>query len=175
MSSAAGSSSARAVASRLMEMADVIAEIDDWMFRSARKDGVSGSVGAHVRHVLDHVTALTEAREGVVDYDSRQRGTLVEHHRVIAITELQRVALRLFALPQDAEQREVSLSAVITPDGARVGARSSVGRELVFVLSHTVHHQAIVALLLASAGWRVPERFGIAPSTPSVQPCALSV
>lgn len=44
---------------------------------------------------------------------------------------------------------------------------STLARELAFVMSHTIHHQAIVALLLEQQGGGVPdERFGYAPSTP---------
>jgi hypothetical protein len=49
--------------------------------------------------------------------------------------------------------------------GATVEVASSLGRELVFVLQHTIHHQAIVALLLAARGVTIPPRFGYAPST----------
>jgi len=44
---------------------------------------------------------------------------------------------------------------------------STSARELAFVISHTIHHQAIIAVLLASQGVAVPHRFGVAPSTPS--------
>ena len=37
---------------------------------------------------------------------------------------------------------------------------------MVFVLQHTIHHQALVALLLAARGVAVPHTFGYAPSTP---------
>jgi hypothetical protein len=45
-------------------------------------------------------------------------------------------------------------------------AASSVGREVAFVTSHTVHHNAILGQLLCAHGVHVPLRFGIAPSTP---------
>ena len=45
--------------------------------------------------------------------------------------------------------------------GAAVEVTSvTLGRELVFVLQHTIHHQAIVALLLAARGIAIPPRFG---------------
>lgn len=57
---------------------------------------------------------------------------------------------------------------------------TSVGRELRFLLSHTVHHCALIAILLSLRGGEVPNGFGIAPSTerhraqqvPSSMPCA---
>jgi uncharacterized damage-inducible protein DinB len=169
------SAPAQAVAAHLVELAAVLDRLDDETYRAARTDRVSGSIGAHVRHLLDHVAALVEpALPQVVDYDSRRRGTLVEHHRFTAIAELRRLALRLQRLPARAESTVIELSAVIEADGDRVRTGTTVGRELVFVLSHTVHHQAIIALLLASRGQALPDRFGLAPSTPSFAPCAQS-
>jgi uncharacterized damage-inducible protein DinB len=43
---------------------------------------------------------------------------------------------------------------------------STHARELAFVISHTIHHCALMAVLLAVQGIPVPYRFGYAPSTP---------
>ncbi len=45
------------------------------------------------------------------------------------------------------------------------GANSSLARELRFLASHTVHHQAMIATILRSRGFAVPDDFGIARST----------
>jgi hypothetical protein len=164
-----------AVAQRLTELGTVVQSIDDVTFTTVRADGTSGSIGAHVRHTLDHVAALVDTGPGgIVDYDTRRRDTDVERERWAAISELTRLACRLHTLPFEAAQEVVQVSAVIERSGRRVLTRSTLGRELVFVLSHTVHHQAIIALLLASSGQRTPDRFGVAPSTPLLRPCAQS-
>jgi uncharacterized damage-inducible protein DinB len=171
----APSSTARALAVHLGDIADVIDSISVETYRRTRDDRVSGSVGAHVRHVLDHVTALLEpASEGLVDYDSRRRQTLVEIHQPTAIAELRRLAFVLCLLRDADELRACRLSAVVSADGRRFETPTLFGRELVFVLSHTVHHQAIIALLLATEGRRTPARFGLAPSTPTLESCAQS-
>jgi len=171
----APSSAARALAVHLTDIADVVDSIDVATYRRTREDRVSGSVGAHVRHVLDHVTALIEpAADGLVDYDSRRRQTLVEHHQATAITELRRLAFGLCLLRNADERKPCRLSAVVSADGRRFETPTMFGRELVFVLSHTVHHQAIIALLLATEGRRTPTRFGLAPSTPTLESCAQS-
>jgi hypothetical protein len=53
-----------------------------------------------------------------------------------------------------------------------------MARELEFLLSHTVHHYAIVAILCRLQGIAVDDGFGVAPSTlrhrtESETPCAL--
>jgi hypothetical protein len=46
--------------------------------------------------------------------------------------------------------------------------RSTARRELRFLLSHTIHHYALIALSLGTRGFEIPEAlsgFGVAPST----------
>jgi uncharacterized damage-inducible protein DinB len=61
----------------------------------------------------------------------------------------------------------VDVEAMLAPGEPTATVRSSVGRELAFVVSHTIHHCAVIALLLRDLGVAVPPRFGYAPSTPS--------
>jgi hypothetical protein len=44
-------------------------------------------------------------------------------------------------------------------------APSTLVRELLFLVSHTVHHFAVIRLLLAAEGIDPGEEFGTAPST----------
>ena len=50
------------------------------------------------------------------------------------------------------------------PD-ARACARSSLARELSYVLSHTVHHYALAAVLLRHQGVEPGPELGVAPAT----------
>ena len=47
-----------------------------------------------------------------------------------------------------------------------MSVQTSLGRELAFVVQHTIHHAALIAVLLDILGVRVPADFGYAPSTP---------
>jgi hypothetical protein len=42
---------------------------------------------------------------------------------------------------------------------------STLGRELEFLRSHTVHHYALIALIFRAHEASVPSSFGVAPST----------
>jgi hypothetical protein len=59
-------------------------------------------------------------------------------------------------------EAEVLVRSEIDPD---VWHSSSVGRELEYVLSHTVHHHALIAEKLAAIGVYIERHFGVAPST----------
>ena len=147
----------------LGQLATVVAKLDDSPYRLERAREVSGSVGGHVRHCLDHVAALVRGLEtGHIDYDARVRGTAVESRREAALHEIARLVECL---------REIAGHTPDMPVWVDVGgpdfAPSTLARELAFVSSHTIHHFAIVALLLHDMGIRVPPRFGYAPSTPS--------
>ena len=57
--------------------------------------------------------------------------------------------------------------AVITAGSDRVPAwsESTVARELQFLVSHTIHHHALIAAILRLESHTPAEGFGIAPST----------
>ena len=147
----------------LNQLAALVTRLNDGHYLSVRASEVSGSVGGHVRHCLDHVAALARGFEsGQIDYDGRVRGTAVESHRHAATTEIE----RLVGVIEDMAGYSPD-----TPVWVNVGspdlAPSTLARELAFISSHTIHHFALIALLLHDMGVRVPPRFGYAPSTPS--------
>jgi len=151
------------VACLLEQLAGVIAHLDDAHYRLERAREVSGSVGGHVRHCLDHVAALVSGLEtGYIDYDARVRGTAIESRRETALAEIARLAARLESVARCSPDTPVWVDV-----GSADFAPSTLARELAFVSSHTIHHFALVALLLHDVGVRVPPRFGYAPSTPS--------
>jgi uncharacterized damage-inducible protein DinB len=159
--------SARAVARCLDDLAAVLERTSDADYVAKPPGGISGSVGAHVRHCLDHVHALLDrADDGPVSYDQRRRQAAIEEGRQLAVSALRAAGARLQALAPHLPAGSVTLRAQVDRDGSQVEASSTIARELVFLLQHTIHHQALVALLLAGRGVVVPHLFGYAPSTP---------
>ena len=161
-----------AVLQSLIQLRDVLADLspDAYTFEADRI--CRGTVGRHVRHCLDHVRMLLDAAPtGLVDYDARDRGTDIETDAAAACEELDRLcaALRDGDLPLD---QPLTISSVISGAGDRVTTQSSLGRELVYVLAHTIHHAAMILGLIEAAGGDVPETFGYAPSTIASDQCA---
>jgi hypothetical protein len=133
-------------------------------------------VGPHLRHILEHYTALFAAIEeakaegaACVDYDARARNRLIESDPDAAraqIMSVQREILRgRTAFPQDLT---TPLSTCLT-SGPRgqvvVTVRTSLGRELLFLESHTVHHMALLAQVVCGLGVQMDPDFGKAPAT----------
>jgi hypothetical protein len=157
-----------ALAEHLDAFADVVERLGDLDYLARPSTGVSGSIGAHVRHCVDHVTALLD--RSVADemtYDDRQRDTALERNRPLAATTLRSLAVRVREMAPRTSDVPITLWTMLDRRGTRARIRTSLGRELVFVLQHTIHHEAVVAVLLAGRGRVLPGHFGLAPSTPA--------
>jgi uncharacterized damage-inducible protein DinB len=157
-----------ALRARLAELTRLVAALPADTYR-AHPSRVSGSIGEHVRHVLDHVSSLVAAGSStVLSYDQRTRGTAVEADPEAAGHELLRLDAALESWSDRSLDEPIAVTALVASDGQAVTGWSTLARELAFVMSHTIHHQAIVALLLEQQGASQPNhRFGFAPSTPS--------
>jgi uncharacterized damage-inducible protein DinB len=128
---------------------------------------VSGSIGEHVRHCLDHVAVLLAADpSATLSYDRRHRGTAVESDPAEALRQILELKRALEAWSTRSLDEPIRVTSMISPAGDAVTGWSTLARELAFVVSHTIHHQAIVGVLLSVHGHSVPERFGHSPSTP---------
>jgi uncharacterized damage-inducible protein DinB len=151
----------------LDELASVLMQVQPAVYTARPLLGVSGSIGEHVRHVLDHIAALaTGGRHDVLSYDRRVRGTSIETDSAAALDAILQMKSILTAVDEVRLDEPITVTAVLSRGREPVWMRSTLGRELAFVLSHTVHHQALIAMLLAVGGTAVPESFGLAPSTP---------
>ncbi len=122
-------------------------------------------VGAQFRHVIEHYQSfLGGISSGRVDYDARARSSTLESSRDAALAATRLCATGLTALsgaPDHALQIQMDTGA---GPGAPNWHASSVGRELQFLCSHTVHHFALIKLLLEGSVVLDPD-FGMAPST----------
>jgi uncharacterized damage-inducible protein DinB len=156
---------ARLASDYLRQGQRLVARLDDAAYASPLPALSRSSVGAHLRHVMEHFTSLLDgAPTGIVDYDLRARDALLENNRSAAITALHSIDR---ALAQDSMRRDCELLVLVDSGecGMRTRSRSSLQRELQFCIAHTVHHYAIVALLLRARGIEVESGFGLAPST----------
>jgi uncharacterized damage-inducible protein DinB len=144
----------------------LVARLGAQSFTGVSEHCPGGSVGAHVRHCLDfYVAFLDGVTEGRIDYDARERDAELETVPARALRVLEEIAARLHALR--AADRDAPL--LVRGDGSAhdegVWTRSSIGRELQFLVSHTIHHFALIGFLLRANGHAVDGLFGVAPST----------
>jgi hypothetical protein len=163
----ASSSPSRALAQRLDGIASLVMALPPAAY-TARVDGrVSGTLGEHVRHCLDHIGALAGCRPGATfSYDRRERGTAVERDPSAALQEIVKVKAAVERLSAYSPDASIRVSSMLDESGECMVATSTLGREIAFVISHTIHHQATMAAVLALQGLEPPTAFGFAPSTP---------
>ncbi len=158
---------ARAVASVLSELIDVLGPVTPGAYAaSCGSQFFDASIGGHVRHCLDHARAFIDGRvAGAIDYDHRERGTVIESDPTAAMLEIRSLVISLLAISASDELSPIAVHVMPTRSGDTVQVQSTVGRELAFVLSHTIHHNATVRSMAHALGLSVPASFGFAPST----------
>lgn len=123
------------------------------------------TIGGHFRHNLDHYEAfLGGISSGEVDYDARSRSMEVECNPDAAIRLMQKSLEGL----KELEGLDLDQGIMIRMDdgGDSAWSRTTARRELQFLLSHTIHHYALIVSISSSNGLRnFPKDFGVAPST----------
>jgi uncharacterized damage-inducible protein DinB len=134
--------------------------------RLAQTPAAVAAIGPHLRHCLDHFLCFFDGiGSGVVDYDARQRDRTLETNPAAALELLESLRLRLAQLEPALMNRTLEMRQTAAPGAPPVSVESNVQRELVFLSGHTVHHLAIMALLLREQGQVVPEGLDVAYST----------
>ena len=124
------------------------------------------TVGPHLRHVLDHYSAFFAGLPGFrVDYDARARDSHLESARALAAARLREILGELVLVEEELLELPIQIRLESGGAESEQWSHSTVRRELQFLLSHTVHHFALIGMLLERFEIAVPEDFGIAPST----------
>jgi len=132
------------------------------------QDGIfGGSLGAHYRHVLDHFLCLVVGiRTGEVNYDERARNSLLERSAAEARLVTDGLLNEFDLMTGEMLRQNCSVTYRVGYGTGNAGTvKSNIARELMFCVGHAIHHYAILKLLCAGTGVRLPYEFGIAPST----------
>jgi hypothetical protein len=130
--------------------------------------GLKSGVGGHFRHCVDFYNCfLSSVGSGRINYDLRARNELVESDPELAAFELQAIIdrLRRFSFADGHSELLVVLEGSTRTHECPYWTRSSIARELQSLLSHTVHHYALIAIALRLQGIEPSAEFGVAPST----------
>lgn len=152
----------------LQQAVDVLRRMDDTTYATGGVAPGVSAIGVHFRHVLDHYQALLIGlATDEIDYDARHRHVPLETDRELAIATALGFATDLARLPADLGARAVRVTtrSVAGDDGTPDWSQSSLKRELQFLVSHTVHHYALIKELLRRTGCEAGDEFGVAPST----------
>jgi hypothetical protein len=128
---------------------------------------LNSAIGGHMRHCLEHYQSLIAGlHEGRINYDHRARDQKVETEPQAAEARMGELRNQLAGLDPANLPEDLS---VLMDHGAEsstgVWQKSTLGRELQFLISHTIHHYALIAGLCRLHGVTICKDFGVAPST----------
>lgn len=127
----------------------------------------SSSIGAHTRHILDRFHCFFAGlADASVDYDARKRDREIEQNLEAATFALASVARRVEQLRDSSLGNGlICVKESVLPFRPAVEISSTVERELMGLITHSIHHLAIISLLAKSLGHQLSSDFGKAPST----------
>lgn len=147
---------------------DLLGRLHDDVYARTVSPYFTSGVGKHLRHNVDHYEMFLAGVAGArIDYDGRQRDARFETDRQYAMEKIRGVMAGLEKLTaHNAEQSLlVKMNDAVEKAEAAKWSRSTLARELQFLLSHTIHHYALVAIILKIQGIDCHPDFGVAPST----------
>jgi len=128
---------------------------------------LSGStIGQHTRHILEFYQCLSEqsiAEVPVINYARRRRDYRIETDPSYAL----QLADVIIAQMSDLNESQPCRLNCEEHGQESLLIESTIGRELIYNIEHTIHHLAIVKIALKHAmpSLELPTHFGVAPST----------
>ncbi|QNI03890.1 hypothetical protein HXW73_13625 [Halomonas sp. SH5A2] len=156
----------------LAQLAELLGNVSAQDYQRPLGAKATQSLGKHVRHILEHYQTLLDActtapTQATFDYEQRQRETALETQPDRAGERIESLQAGLKALCSMSQDTPLTLSYPIKSDQAESAAAlpTSLGRELAFLTSHSIHHMALLGLLCEQLGITLPDDFGVHPST----------
>lgn len=153
-----------AISAVIQQINHVLEQLEPHEYRRPLPEFEGSTLGQHFRHILEFFQCLEKGiPAGTVDYAARERNLLYEDNPGIALSAFETFAE---ALPTLDIFENVEVKAEF--GGAeRPCYTSTVGRELMFVYDHAIHHLAIIKIGLRCQFPHVQsdKDLGVSPST----------
>ncbi|GAB4493390.1 MAG: hypothetical protein OHK0019_17280 [Saprospiraceae bacterium] len=153
-----------AILAVIQQISHVLKQLETHEYRHPLPEFEGSTLGQHFRHILEFFQCLEKGiSTGMIDYAARERNLLYEDNPGIALSAFEKFAE---ALPLLRIAENVRVRAEF--GGAeRPCYPSTVGRELMFVYDHAIHHLAIIKIGLRCQFPHVQsdKDLGVSPST----------
>lgn len=120
----------------------------------------NATIGQHTRHVIELYLCLLHGYEcAEISYDKRERNQKIENEISFAIAQLQYIQDGL-----EKPNKEVRMGYEL--NGEENFLPSNYYREVMYNLEHAIHHHALIKIGIQHfTEIKLPESFGVAPST----------
>ena len=150
---------------------DLISTLSPEEYTGSHPHIKTSSIGAHYRHHLEHVQLLLDGAHDLVDYDRRKRDPEIQTSLSVARRRTQQLIERLEDIsPEKLEHRVAVVHQSCDDADQRPVCHSTFEREVLFVLSHAVHHYALINVIHQLVTDRPCHAgFGVMPSTLSYE------
>jgi len=129
------------------------------------------NIGKHIRHVNDHINAVKNGFNiDAINYNSRNRGTKIETDIYVAASEIEQQILWLIddnkLLSDEIGTKSIKIiSEIDCLQTLSQSFKSSIAREFLYLINHTIHHAAHISLICKNQGIDTPLSTGMAPCT----------
>ena len=146
----------------------LMAQLGPELYTQKHESCYGSTIGGHVRHNLDHFLCLKSGlASGRVDYDARDRDEFLETNPEYAASKMEELITFTHSLESENldQPLQVKMDSGAGHEEDAHWSQSSLRRELQFLISHTIHHYALIATLCTREGLDLPAEFGVAPST----------
>jgi hypothetical protein len=144
----------------LNELIDLLGQLQNEEYSNPCAELCNASIGEHTRHIIEMYQCLgNQYDSGVVNYDKRERNTLIQTNTDFAIQSILDVQNNI-----ERENKKIDLQQII--DGEEIRLESNYFRELLYNLEHCIHHQALIKVaVLQYPTVTIDANFGVARST----------
>lgn len=144
----------------LNELVDLLGQLSNSEYSKPCPALSNATIGEHTRHIVEMFQCLLNNYDaGVVDYDKRERNTMIQTDTAFAIGTIEAIRASLNKSNKKIELRQ-------QVDGEQITIESNYNRELLYNLEHCIHHQALIKVAIFQCeGVVINENFGVARST----------
>jgi uncharacterized damage-inducible protein DinB len=152
----------------LLSLHKLLHQLSDLQYQQ-KLDILSGaSIGQHFRHILEFYScALSSVTCGKLCYDERPRDQDIETKPSNALRLIEQIINMLYFVDTDILNQDLEMKTKLTETSESCSIKSSLLREFMYCVEHSIHHQALIKTGLLQLELRslVDQNFGTAPST----------
>ena len=131
---------------QLFELKSILNQVKDSDYSKALVVLENGTLGRHVRHILEFYECLfMSCADDAVCYDDRKRNILLEENIRFASDYVDQIIDKI-------EKVNINKRLLLKSkyDNAEILMESSLFREIMYNIEHTVHHLAIIRIAVSS-------------------------
>ncbi len=146
----------------LRQLTNLLSELSQEEYNQKLEIINGNTIGKHCRHIVELFGCLINGIETkVVDYDNRQRDINLETDKTLCLCVIEDMINAIMRCELDATLF------LVTDLEAKGTIRTSLKRELLYNQEHTIHHLAIIGIVVRQCFKKIvlEENFGVARST----------